>query len=180
MRLFIAIEFSEEIRAELEKSEALVRRACERGSFTRPEHFHLTLIFLGQVPQKRTREIVHWMDACAGPSIPITIGRLGRFKRREGDILWRQIEADAELFRLQGALESSLRFGGFSLEMRDYKPHLTLGRRAVLKDGVSLRDLPAQMPTLAYEAEHMTLMRSQQINGKLSYTPLHRTVLTDI
>lgn len=178
MRLFIAIEFPEEIKAELEKSAALLRRACKQGTFTRRENFHLTLAFLGQVPSQRVNEITGIMDACASPSIPITIGHMGRFKHREGDVLWRQIEADSGLFQLQSDLAAALRAQGFPLEEREYKPHLTLARRAVLKDGMKLFELSAQMPDLNYTAEHMTLMRSEPIGGQIRYTPLHRTSLS--
>lgn len=177
IRLFIAIEFPEDIKAELEKSAALLCRACERGTFTRRENFHLTLAFLGQVPPSRIREITDLMDACSAPPVPLTIGHMGRFKRREGDILWRQVEAEPALFQLQTALASRLRAQGFSLEDRDFKPHLTLARRAVLKDGVKLIDLSAKMPELEYTAASISLMDSEQRSGRRTYTVLHRTAM---
>lgn len=173
MRLFIAIEFSEDIRAELEKNAALARSACERGTFTRRENFHLTLVFLGKTAHASAREIIRLMDECPSASVLLTIGHMGRFKRREGDILWRQIEADGSLFQLQSALTSGLRSRGFSLEDRQFTPHLTLARRAVLKDGITLRDLSAKMPDLTYTALNMTLMQSKQVNGRTAYVPLH-------
>ena len=173
MRLFIAIEFSEDIKAELEKSTALVRNACERGTITRQENFHLTLVFLGETDPSRVQEIIHLMDCCPSPPIPITIGHMGRFKRREGDILWRETRAEGSLFQLQNTLTTGLRSTGFSLEDRQFKPHLTLARRAVLKHGITLRDLSAQMPDLTYTAVNMTLMESKQINGRTTYMPLY-------
>lgn len=177
MRLFIAIECPETVKAALEEQAALVRSACVRGTFTRREQFHLTLAFLGQVSSQRTREIAALMDDRVSPPIPITIGHMGRFRRREGDILWRQIEADAGLIKLQRTLAAALRAHGFALEARAFQPHLTLARRVILKNGVKLSDLSAAMPDLTYAAAHITLMRSHQVNGKLVYTPLHRTAL---
>lgn len=173
MRLFVAIEFSEDVKAELEKNADMIRSACERGTFTRRENFHLTLIFLGETKPARVREIVHIMDDCTFSPVLLTIGHMERFKRREGDILWRQIEADGSLFQLQSALTSGLRSRGFSLEDRKFTPHLTLARRAVLKDGITLRDLSARMRELTYTAHNMTLMQSKQVNGRYSYVPLH-------
>ena len=173
MRLFIAIEFSEDIKAALEKSAVLLRGACARGSFTPRENFHLTLAFLGETVPSQVGEIVRLMEDCSSPIIPIGIGHMGRFGRREGDILWRQVRADARLIRLQNALAVGLRCRGFPLEDRQFKPHLTLARRAVLKDGITLRDLSAQMPDLSYTAQNMTLMQSKQVNGKRTYVPLH-------
>lgn len=179
MRLFIAIEFPENIKTALEQSAALVRGACGRGSFTRRENFHLTLAFLGDTAPARIGDLTRLMDDCPSPPVPLTVGHMGRFKRREGDILWRQIKADERLFQLQDMLASRLRANGFPLEDRQFKPHLTLARRAVLKDGVTLRDLSAQMPDLTYTAHAMTLMHSHQLNGRTVYTPLHHTMLAD-
>ena len=173
MRLFIAIEFSEDIKAELEKSTDLVRGACERGTFTRRDNLHLTLVFLGETAPSRVREIIQLMTACSFSPIPLAIGHMGRFKRREGDILWREIRAEGSLFQLQNTLTTGLRSTGFSLEDRQFKPHLTLARRAVLKHGITLRDLSAHMPDLTYTAVNMTLMESNQINGRTTYMPLY-------
>ncbi len=178
MRLFIAIEFPEQIKAELEKDAALLQRNCKRGTFTRRENFHLTLAFLGQVMSSRIGEIADIMDVCPSSPIPLTIGHMGRFKRREGDILWRLIESEPALLFLQNDLSAHLRAHGFLLEERDFKPHLTLARRVILKDGVKLIDLSAQMPRLSYTANSISLMLSEQRNGKLTYTALHHTHLS--
>jgi len=175
VRLFIAIEFPEKIKAELEKSAAFLRRNCECGTFTRRENFHLTLAFLGQIPSSRIREITDIMDACPSSPIPLTIGHMGRFRRREGDILWRLVEESPALLKLQKALAVHLSSQGFLLEARDFKPHLTLARRAVLREEIKFIDLSAQMPALSYTATSMSLMRSEQQNDKLTYTALHRT-----
>lgn len=177
IRLFIAIEFPEQIKAELEKDAALLQRNCKRGTFTRRENFHLTLAFLGQVPSSRIGELTAIMDICPSSPIPLTIGHMGRFKHREGDILWRLIEAEPALLHLQKDLSAHLRAQGFLQEERNFKPHLTLARRVVLKDGVKLIDLSSQMPTSSYTANRISLMRSEQRNGKLTYTALHRTYL---
>ena len=175
LRLFIAIECPEEVKAELEQSAALIRRACTRGTFSRRENFHLTLVFLGQVPASRVAEITAAMDACAVPPFRITIGHMGRFKRNDGDILWRQISAEDSLTVLQGNLSTRLREKGFPLEDRGFRPHLTMARRAVLKEGGKLAELSAEMPELTYVAGGMTLMRSELLRDGPVYTPVFET-----
>ncbi len=175
LRLFIAIECPEEVKTGLEQSAALLRRACTRGTFSRRENFHLTLVFLGQVPASRVGEITAAMDACAVPPFRIAIGHMGRFRRNDGDILWRQISAEDSLTALQGHLSALLREKGFPLEDRGFRPHLTMARRAVLKEGVRLAELSAEMPELSYEAAGMTLMRSELLRSGPVYTPVHQT-----
>ncbi len=175
LRLFIAIECPEEVKTGLEKSMALLRRACGKGTFSHRENFHLTLFFLGQVAASRVGDITAAMDACAVPPFSITIGHMGRFKRNDGDILWRQIGADDTLASLQSNLSMLLREKGFPLEDRRFRPHLTMARRAVLKEGVKLAELSAEMPELTYEAAGMTLMRSDLTRSGPVYTVLHCT-----
>ena len=175
IRLFIAIEFSEDIKDELMKSSALIRNACERGSFTRRENMHITLVFLGEIASTRVKEITGLMDNCTSSPIKITTGHMGRFKRWDGDILWRKITADKQLFQLQKTLASRLRDQGFQIEDRKFVPHLTMTRRAILKDGIELKDLSEQMPDLKYTASKMTLMESKLVNGRTTYIPLHHS-----
>lgn len=175
LRLFIAIECPEEVKTGLETSMAQARRICARGKFSRRENLHLTLVFLGQVPASRVGEIAAAMDACAVPPFPITIGPLGRFRRRDGDTLWRQISADDSLTLLQSHLTTLLREKGFPLEDRSFRPHLTIARRAALEAGSKLSDLSAAMPDLSFTVDGMTLMRSELLRSGPVYTRLHRT-----
>jgi len=177
MRLFIAIELSEEIKDALDRSARLLRGACLHGSFSRRENYHLTLVFLGETSPDRVPDIRRAMDGCAPGAIRLRIGPPGCFRRREGDILWRRIEADAALTQLHRDLSAHLRRVGFSLEERRYTPHLTLARRAELTPGTDLTQLAGEMPELDYRAESMTLMCSERIAGRLVYSPIYRRSL---
>ena len=176
LRLFIAIEFPEAVKTELEKGMVPVRRACTQGSFSRRENLHLTLVFLGQTPASRVPEITAAMDACTVPAFPITIGALGQFRQREGALLWRRIWGEDSLPQLQAKLAALLREKGFSLDSRPYKPHMTMVRQAVLKEGRTLAELSATVPDISFPAEGMTLMSSELLPTGAVYTPLHRTL----
>jgi len=177
LRLFIAIQLPDTVRAGLEERAALLRHACVRGSFPPPENLHLTLVFLGDVFAERVPAVVAAMDAAAAGPVPLELGPLDRFRSRDGDVLVRQVRADAELYDLQRRLEDALRADGFRLETQPYRPHLTLARRAVLRDGETPEALSAQLPPLSFTAWHMTLFCSEQLRGRRVYTPLHRTAL---
>ena len=176
-RLFIAIEFPADVVSELERTETLLRRARVEGNFTAVRNFHLTLAFLGDTEPSRVPEIADLMDDCAGEPIPLTIGPLDFFHRREGDILIRRLSCPPELAQLQKRLSRGLRGMGFRLENRLYQPHLTLARECVLPAGTALEDLSGRLPDLPFTAGDMTLFRSHRPGGRLTYTPLHTTVL---
>lgn len=176
-RLFIAVPFPWRVQAALEENTALLRRSCVKGSFTRRENLHLTLAFLGETAPERLEELRAVLDGCAGAPLALSFGPLGRFKRPEGDILWRQVNAEEGLFRLQAALSAALTARGFPLEDRPFRPHLTLARRARLAPGESLEALSRQLPPLSFRAEQICLLRSELGGGAPVYMPLYRTKL---
>jgi len=178
MRLFIAIEFPDHIKAALSESVDALRPALAAGRFSRTENYHLTLVFLGETAEPRLPAVTAAMDACDAPPVPLAIGPLGRFRGRDGDTVWRRIDAPETLWALQRDLTDALRRRGFAPEDRPYAPHLTLARGARLRPGVTLSALSAPLPVLTHTASRMTLMRSDRAQGRLTYTPLHRTPLT--
>ena len=58
MRLFIAVNFSEEIKDELFHISDKLKRFSERGSFSLKDNIHLTVIFLGEVKNSKTKKIL--------------------------------------------------------------------------------------------------------------------------
>ena len=177
-RLFIAVCFPDRILDALTAEAAPLRRACSRSSFSRRENLHLTLVFLGETDRTRIPEITAAMDSAAGPSFSLRIGRFGRFRDRQGDTLWREIDGDEELFLLQRRLEEALRQRGFSPEQRPYRPHLTISRRTVLQPGITLAALSAETSVLRTDVREIVLLRSQVQEGRRVYTPVHRTALS--
>ncbi|MDD2428034.1 MAG: RNA 2',3'-cyclic phosphodiesterase [Eubacteriales bacterium] len=175
MRLFIAVEFPDAIKAELEKSTSLLRDACNRGIFSRRENYHITLVFLGEIPFMRVAEITQTMDSCVCPPIPITIGRLDRFERDGGDVFWRAIRAPGSLAGVRQSLAKALTVKGLvPAEEKEFRPHLTLARQAILREGAQLWELSEKLPDLEHTAMFMTLMQSERIGGKLTYSPIYR------
>src|SRR5688572_33489642 len=71
MRLFVAIELSNELRNRLEKTQDAVRTVAPYLSFTRPENLHLTLKFLGEVPDADVKGIADAVE---------TVPPLGEFE----------------------------------------------------------------------------------------------------
>ena len=97
-----------------------------------PERWHLTLLFLGAVPEER---VVPLTDA-AGPAVaeapPMTLrlaggGRFGSARRPQ--VAWAGIDGDVEpLIALAGRLVRIARRLHLPVEDRPFRPHLTLGR----------------------------------------------------
>ena len=80
MRLFIAINFTDETKGQLLALRDELRSTCERGRFSAPENMHLTLAFLGECDAVQTASIQAIMGAVEIKPFSISIERVGRFR----------------------------------------------------------------------------------------------------
>ena len=134
MRLFIAINFDDEVKRKLVEMQNRLRKCALRGNFTSYNNLHLTLVFLGEVSDNL--ELLHKaMNNVTVSPFSITISGDGRFKRDRGDIWWAGVEENGSLNLLQSQLSKALLDTGFPVEERKYTPHLTLAREVQAKDG---------------------------------------------
>jgi len=126
MRLFIAINFSEEVKQKLVEIQGELRENSLRGNFSAYENLHLTLVFLGEVVVSRVGAVRKAMGNAAFSPFRLCIRGVGSFSRDGGDILWAGIDADRDLTKLQSKLNSEIVLAGFEVVRRKFKPHLTL------------------------------------------------------
>ena len=131
-RLFLAVRPSEEVAAELE---ALVepRRGIERGlRWAQPEHWHLTLAFLGNVAEDTADDVVEDLAGVArrSPSFTVTIGGAGGFPQPDAArTLWLGVTDGAtELAALAQRCRNAASRRGIRIEGGGFHPHLTLAR----------------------------------------------------
>lgn len=170
MRLFLAIELEEAPRhALMDAIHAL--KTHGRGRWTRRENLHLTLEFLGELPD--ARDVVRAMDAVSAPPFDLSLNGLGRFRQEGGDLIWYGVDPCPALLDLQKRLHAELKERGFRLERRPYRPHLTLGRQVT--GAGELSGYPA--PRVTQRVKAFSLMESRRVDGKLTYTALYRRQL---
>ena len=178
MRLFIAITLPERWKSTLFSAAQLLRDNSSRGTFTRRNNFHLTLAFLGEIPDPAP--VCAAMAQVSGAPFPLRLARPGRFLRREGDLWWAGVEAGPQLDALHSALCAALDGMGLPGGAPDhpFHPHLTLGRRVALRESFRPETLADALPPLELEVSSFALMRSERRAGILTYTPLCRRLLT--
>jgi 2'-5' RNA ligase len=131
VRLFVALELDDQARgllAEYQRQLAALDRAVR---WVRPEQIHLTLQFLGDVPDGRVPDVTRALDGLSRlGAFSFEIEGVGTFgSLRSPRVIWVGVRMpNAGLSDLQKACEKSLAEVGFAPEGRAYKPHLTLGR----------------------------------------------------
>lgn len=168
MRLFIAINFNVDTRSLLLSLRDELRSNSLHGRFSSSENLHLTLAFLGECNAEQTAAAKVALNMLTFEPFSISINRVGRFKRKGGDIWWAGVQNSPELLKLQGELTKRLCETGFTLEIRKFSPHITLGRE-VETDYAFGKILP-----FGETVKSVELMKSERIAGKLTYSEIYR------
>jgi 2'-5' RNA ligase len=160
-------------------------------NWTRPEGFHLTLKFLGNIAEDGITKIAQAIRGVTdGFSVfTVSIGEVGVFPHpRSPRVIWVGAKsAGDDLVRLQDGIEKILVPLGFPPEDRPFHPHLTLGR---IKSGDGRSGLGFNKMALAqwlienqkrecdrFEAKEVLLLKSDLQPGGAVYTPLARMKL---
>lgn len=128
MRLFVALTPPADVVGDLEADVSALREAAPQLRWTRPEQWHLTLAFLGEVDQPVLTELSGRLARAAKrhPPLGLSLGGGGRFGQR---VLWTRVNGDRHgLRRLADSVGAAARRSGVPVGQRPYRPHLTLAR----------------------------------------------------
>lgn len=175
VRLFFCLEFSEELKGALGELARDVRRALGTGTWVPPENYHLTVRFLGEVPEEKVPALLHLGKSAAQEARPFTLRleTLGSFPQaRASRVLWVGPRAEPQEFQdLCRRVEEGLQALGFPKEKKEPRPHVTLARFKSPQDlrAVLARPLP---PLPEVSLLGLTLMRSELRPQGAKYTPL--------
>ena len=168
MRLFIAVNLNDKTRSRLLALRDELHGKSQRGNFSAPENLHLTLAFLGECDSKQTAAVKSVLDTVSFEPFNITIDCIGRFKHDDGDIWWAGLNESKQLSDLHQKLTADLCSHGFNIDKRKYNPHITLGREVVTDVK------PWVIEPFGETVSAIDLMKSERINGRLTYTSIYR------
>lgn len=186
MRLFIAIELSDQIREALGQVEAHLKYAGADVKWVEKENIHLTLKFLGEVPEKKLDEAKTALDAaCVGVRpFGITLKDIGAFPTMAAPrVIWVGLgEGTQESAGLAGRIDETFSKIDFSRETRAFAAHCTIGR---VKSGKNRAALAAKMSDGSYQLSaisrqlvtSVTLFQSTLTPKGSMYAKLHTSQL---
>jgi 2'-5' RNA ligase len=131
-RLFLAVDPPPDAVADLDRALEPVRAAPGAPRWIPPSRWHLTLLFLGNVPAALLAPLTAAVaPAVVGtPPLRLQLAGGGRFgSRRRPAVCWAGLAGDVpELTALAGRLAGAARGIGLAVEDRPFRAHLTLGR----------------------------------------------------
>lgn len=181
MRVFIGIEFQQEVLEKLYSLQNKLRGKVRKGRFPARDNMHLTLQFLGEVPDCNIPEIICSLESIAKTRQPFILSfnkQLGYFGQvNPARVVWVGVQGSlSSLLQLQSDIVSTMQGLGYPDEARAYHPHVTLAREADFINKELLREHGRidfdTGPFPATHVERFSLISSALEQGKRIYRPL--------
>jgi RNA 2',3'-cyclic 3'-phosphodiesterase len=184
IRSFVAFALPESVLSRIRELQDRLKDERFSVRWTRPESIHLTLKFLGDVPESEVDGIAAAMDVAAAEKPPFSLHAkgLGVFPGiKRAKVIWIGLGGDLEpLKTICADLESSLERVGFPKETRPFKGHLTIGRPKGQIDPKRLGDVLGSFSAFAsepFEAGELILYKSDLKPSGAVYTKLKSVLL---
>ena len=178
MRLFVSIQPPPDVLAALDSELGRARAVAPHGlRWTRPEKWHLTLAFLGEVPDDDVPALTAGLAAVVDDApMSLRLAGGGCFGTR---VLWVGLAGDVHaLRRLAADIAAAAGAAGVQLEEKSFRPHLTLARAG--KEKADLRSAAAELAQVVgpvWDVDAVHLMRSRLSAGP-GGTALHEPIAT--
>ncbi len=125
MRLFVALDLPWPLRDRL----AGLATGIIGARWVCRENLHLTLRFIGEIPNWRAEEVDLALHAIRARAFPLVLSGAGLFEKGgRVTALWIGVERSPQLDHLQAKIETALQRAGLEPERRRFTPHVTLAR----------------------------------------------------
>ena len=162
MRLFIAIQFDNELTDALSDFQNNLKLSGVTGNFTKKENMHLTLAFIGEYPSPE--DILDVMEEVTFDPFDIEIDGVGMFN----DLFWVGLSKDTVLDNYVKKLRKALADNGIPFDKKGFRPHITLVRKAIYKNG---EKIPVYLPPRGrMTVTRISLMSSKRGKDGMIYT----------
>ncbi len=123
VRLFVAIDLSDEIKDTLVAVQDEMREKRIRGNYSKRENFHITLAFIGEY--KDPDDVMDALGTVASDPFDISLEGLGSF----GTLWWAGLAKSEHLTTLARRVRRALADAGIPFDKKRFSPHITLIRQ---------------------------------------------------
>ena len=156
MRLFLAVEFEQELRRALRDATAPLRAIVPDAGWVAEDRLHLTLKFLDEQPETFVAPLKAKLDEIAGRHwpVPIRLRGVGAFPDlRRPRVVWVGIAPTPKLELLQHDIEEGCAALGVDVDGKPFRPHLTIGRLRGTEDREAIRELARAARSIRFRAD---------------------------
>lgn len=177
MRLFAALDLSDTVRATIAEFSEKLRSEFPSARWARIEGIHVTLKFIGQVPEGRVAQIENALsEVHSDAPVKMDFRGAGFFPdERRPRVFWIGIDATPNLVEIAAQVEARLEPLGVARESREFRPHLTVARISESRGIEKLRDALRRRGPVDFGAvrtNEMHLYRSELSSGGAKYSRL--------
>jgi len=127
-RAFIALELSNDIKDQLASAQRTLRGCKARFTFVDPKLIHITVKFLGEVGDKKLKEVTDALATVLFTPFNVTAGKVTVNNKNRPHTIWCTIDDTGESERLCTLIEDALAPLGFARETRHFTAHATIAR----------------------------------------------------
>jgi len=129
MRLFIALDIDRSIRERIARFIEGVRNFAPDARWMKEEALHVTLKFIGELPEEKVEAIKQSLSTVTSSAGDIRFRGYGFFPTpKSARVFWVGMESGPELAALAAAIDDKTAVHGIPREERRFSPHLTLAR----------------------------------------------------
>lgn len=158
MRLFVAVQLSEELKKSITGTLHDLKQKGVRGNYVPTKNLHLTLAFIGEIENP---DIVK--EALKGISykpFKLSLSEMGTF----GDLLWVGMKGNQGLSAAAKSVRDALDAAGIPYDRKAFTPHITIIR----KSSGSWKQVPP--PKGQMMVKSISLMKTTFKDGKPVYS----------
>ncbi len=165
MRAFFAVNFKEVFKDKIYVyAKELLDKNFSKFRLIKKENIHLTIHFLGSISNS-VDTIVRRLDKLMNYESEFTIEltKWDYFNTRKGKLVWVGVKNEDNLFRVANLIRYE--FSDINNEERDFLPHITVARNAILMD----KTICKRKINLSIPIKNISLMQSEFTNKGVKY-----------
>ena len=160
MRLFVAIELSEDMKKTIGGTLHALKQQGVRGRYVPLQNLHVTLAFIGETD--RPDAVREALRGVSFKPFKLALSDMGTF----GDLLWVGMKGNQAFSGAAKAVRDALDEAGISFDKKKFSPHITVIR----KMSGNWKKVPA--PKGQMMVKKISLMKTTFKDGKPVYTEL--------
>ncbi|MDD1710809.1 MAG: RNA 2',3'-cyclic phosphodiesterase [Methanoregulaceae archaeon] len=128
VRLFVAIDLPTDIRERLKVPQEHLKKSTARLNPVDPALIHITLKFIGEVPQDAIGKIIGVLSGVSFSPFDLRVTGIGSNNPRQPRVIWCTIEDGGGSAALHAKVEDVLSTVGIARDDRPFRPHATIAR----------------------------------------------------
>ena len=161
MRLFVAIELSDDMKKAAVQILHSLKQSGVKGNYTPVQNMHVTLCFIGEVAD--SKEVEEALSTVTYKPFKLGFTELGNFN----DLLHVGTRGGQGINNLANDIRKAFDAAGIDYDRKKFTPHITLVRKSSGKTG------KIEIPGADMMVKRVSLMRSDHVNGKMVYTEIY-------